>query len=263
MPKRASKCKKCSLKHVPGTDCPEAAAPTPEESTVEALMKRINSLESQMASRDDSDSSSDEVSAAGRRRRRIRGEEPRAVPWSHSWVTRNPASRAATKDNLSVQEYVSGYLIALQRDVPSEQRQPFVQFLIEVMQDAQVYPWDQVRHFSNELFMEMEQRRCTWENVREMTRLRFLHLHSVVAVPRASKNQRREPTEAQVAESKEVDALRAEGKKPCPQFQAGTCSSTGHHDSVLHYCSFCFFARHSRQESHGEATCIAKSKSKK
>ena len=252
MPTRKAKCTICGNKHVPGADCPSG---TPD---IDTMMAKILSLEAKLNSR--ADSSSEEEGARAPRRRRKTGKPLVQVPWAFEYVSRPPSAPVPSKDNLTVQEWVSGFLLAMQaRQLPTEMFQILHTHMVEMMQDSSVYPWEAVRHLHNEFLSLVEQGRCSWTDSGEITRLRFLHLHA----PAPSQPARKKREETKTKEHIEIDALRAAGKKPCAQFQNGSCSSASSHENDLHFCSFCFYARHTRQESHGEDKCIAKMKSKK
>jgi len=234
---------------------------------MEALSTRIRDLEAKLAAKDkekredpDSASSSDEEVFTP-----PAGNQTVQVPWAHKLVSRPPSARQPTKDNLSIPELVGGYLRAMQLH-PSSMHATLTQHLVELMQDAVVFPWEGVRHFHNEYLTAIERNETTWTDVREPTRLRFLHLQAPSSAPSAAAStssrrprQKKEPIDPE--EAQEVEALKAAGKKPCYLFQSDKCTTQAPHDDYLHLCAFCFYVRSTRQESHGEDKCITKGRS--
>ena len=158
------------------------------------------------------------------------------IPWPHYSVYKGEEYEAAVFDELTVAEFVYGYLDAMDDpDIDKATKALMAKHLRELMEDASTYPWVNVRNYHGVMLGEMERDRLTWTNMERIQRLRYRYAQKH-SVPESSSNS--------------IDDV-----KPCPAYQTGTCNEATDHDGLRHVCASCF--KKKKLHQHGEHECFA------
>ena len=164
------------------------------------------------------------------------------VDWPHYYVYRGLTRRPARFEELSIAEFVFGYLTSLlEGRSDANTCLLMLEHLTELMKDAIDIPWERIRNFHGIVLHHQEMARLSWENTTEIRRLRDRYVRSMHALHHSSQTI-----------------------TYCPAFQKRECPHTGGHDTprglVRHICAFCHNQRKG-DYNHPEIDCKRKMKS--
>jgi len=158
----------------------------------------------------------------------------------------------AKYQDLSVQEFVAGYLASLEVSQESpEVRDKMLAHLKELMQDAADFPWANVRNFHAVLLHQFEMGRMSWRDDGRIQQLRRTYAQMF-----------RGP---QAAETSKTGHPKGQTKGPafCLSYQRGACKYTTDHETtrgkVRHVCAYCFTVT-GNTFPHAESDCNRKAK---
>ncbi len=212
-----------------------AAVPPPSDDVTEAVrreLRQMGMLEGSDASQTSSsdDSSSDEerqkrkkgkkIKKSGRVRTAVDGIQNSAIDWPHFAVYKGEACKAAEYDELTVPEFVYGYIDILKNgDLTDATKEKMLDHLQDLMEDASSYPWKSVRNFHGVLLSEMERNRLTWRQEAKIQRLRMKYAH------------------------RQDSGLSVANTVPCELFNEGRYDKSSDHDGLFHVCSHCHETR--------------------
>lgn len=226
-----------------GTDHPIealASATQPTPSTLREDKQLQHKVKSRMAelhlarTSDSDDSDYDETTPKqqkkkkGKKSGRARTADDfvtREIDWPHYYIYRGTERKPAKYEDLSVQEFVCGYLASILRGKESEStRKHMLTHLHELMLDATDFPWPNVRNYHAVLLNQFEMDRVTWEDTDKIQQLRHTYAHRVhVAKPVSSRSK--------------------SDIKYCAAYQTGTCEEPGDHQTskglLKHICAHC------------------------
>ncbi len=96
----------------------------------------------------------------------------RDIDWPHFYVYRGPDRRPAGYSDLSIPEFVFGYLASLAATPETTSHGLMLDHLQELMRDAMDHPWEHVRHFHGILLHQQEMDRLDWRNEQAIQGLR-------------------------------------------------------------------------------------------
>ena len=173
------------------------------------------------------------------------------VDWPQFYVFRGAGREPATYSDLSIQEFVLGYMALVGRSTAGPRiRDIMYRHLQELMLDATRYPWPSVRHYNAILFHHMEMGEITWEDRAGIQELRANYAsQALCSIPQG-------PSQGQ-----HPGAAASSTPRFCGQFQVGTCRQSSDHDSprgpVIHACAYCLRKGKGRYP-HGEQECRRK-----
>ena len=172
----------------------------------------------------------------------------RVIDWPHLNVYRGPERRPVRYNELTLPEFVHGYLQMIRNPKNGFDQDIMMQILSDMMEDALSYSWDHVRNFYRVLASHIEMEKIAWTDSSRISGLRYhyAHRHGPMAVQPTRATGRSVPTSSRV----------------CFAFQRGECSETGDHGGYLHACSHCVRAR-GVAHAHPEKDCRQKAKDPK
>lgn len=173
--------------------------------------------------------------------------------WPQYHVFRGADREAATYDDLSIQEFVLGFLGVVNRAPQTPHlRDAMYRHLQELMLDATRYPWPSVRHYHSIVLHHMEIGEITWENTSAIQELRANYVSQAVNPP---------PVVHHVPMQAQPQAQSQATIRYCGLFQSGRCTTQGDHNStrgfVTHCCAYCM-RKGKGQFPHGEHDCRRK-----
>jgi len=235
----------------------KALAPTPQDPTMSTAEQATHtstegpsSDEDNMPSEDSSNSSSSSMEQAGTARKpssRKRKKSRRSgrlrtaadhvdstVEWPHFAVYKGDSCQAAEYDDLTLPEFVYGYLDVMKNSNDSAKTKDIMlTHLQELMEDATLFSWRSVRNYHGVLLTELERRRLRWTDCSKIQRLRSKY------------------------SQKQATCDTTQDVVPCAGFNEGTCMRDGDHGNVSHVCSFCIKYR-GKTFFHPETNCYNK-----
>jgi hypothetical protein len=163
----------------------------------------------------------------------------RNIPWPHFGVFKGPDRKPASYDSLTLPEFVGGYARIITRAEPDTQKAMLLH-LVDLMEDAAAFPFQNVRNFHGIVLGLMEQDELGWHDEDKIQKLRQQYCR----IPDNS------------AAKAPVDTA-----PPCPDYQLGKCEHKSAHDHkgsrVQHICAWCFRVRR-KHTHHPENLCITK-----
>jgi len=176
------------------------------------------------------------------------------VEWPHFHIFRGTTRQPASYDELSVPEFVCGFLRALEQEDDNATRLQRLEHLRHLMADAAEFGWQGARNFHGILLQEMEKGRISWADV---------------TGPRVQDMRRQYSQQATRPDS--TDTGRSSGATkaelpavPCYYYQRGICKQAGDHKSakgqpLFHACMYCH-TRTGAKYPHTENDCVRKEK---
>ena len=148
------------------------------------------------------------------------------IEWPHYYVFRGSDRRPARYDELSVPEFVAGYMKIVTDNVADVHTTTLMlNHLHDLMSDVTEHSWDNVRNCHAIILQQMEQGRITWEDERRLRELRHTYAH------------------ARARGSGEQSKQNLRGPVFCYKFQDGECPYDHDHTTsrgfVRHICAYC------------------------
>ena len=236
-------------------DAPDAAI----AAAVRSRMADLNLLHdhTDAASSDDETTSKKAHKTKGKKSGRARTADDiviAEIDWPHYYIYRGTERRPAKYSELTVAEFVLGYLSSMEKETTSVQAH-MKKHLLELMRDTMDFSWDSVRNFHGVLLNQFEMRRITWEDTEEIQALRRAYAHRVIAQANTDQIGDKPTTSRNT---------NVRGPIFCVQFQTGECKSHGDHASprgqVQHICAYCL-KETGCSFNHAEQDCRRKSAS--
>ena len=166
------------------------------------------------------------------------------IDWPHYHCYRGPDRLPARYEELSIPEFVQGYLTtALDGKQNAQTREKMLRHLQELMRDASDHRWEHVRNYHAILLHQYEMERITWDSTGEIQKLRATYVF----------NARHAATSEKTAHT-----------RYCASYQRGGCSHQGDHTSprgyVRHICAYCV-TKNRGNYNHPENECRMKQRS--
>ena len=160
----------------------------------------------------------------------------------HFFVTRGPKMQKTSLGELSLPEYIWGYMQMTKAKEPADQDLPFmVTHLERVAEDAKTYEWAGVRRWSEEILTKISKGHLNWNDSYSIDRLQTKISHDKPLSQHATANfstGRKSP-----APDMSDEVRSAKPGPPCKFFQLGTCTFLTDHVQngyrQLHLCSYC------------------------
>lgn len=176
----------------------------------------------------------------------------RHVQWPHYYIFRGHDRQTAQYDNLTLPEFVYGFLCMIQ-EAKSDTQPALIEHLAAMMADAREYPWPSVRNFNGVIMQLYEQDRFEWGENTSSLREHYLR----IPAPAQDKPQLQVANVTRPPRTRITPALQY-----CGPFQSGMCRETAdEHDSprgtVHHICAFCL-KKAGKPCAHPEVICKRK-----
>ena len=171
-----------------------------------------------------------------------------AVEWPHYHVFRGADRRPAKYDELTITEFVAGYLkIVLANLAETKNVTLMLKHLGNIMGDVTEHSWENVRNCHAIILQQMEQARLNWADTDSITELRTTYAH---ARPKITVDHYRQ-------------ASRTNGPLFCFRYQSESCTYDSDHTTsrgfVKHVCAYCL-KTYGVLRKHAEQVCRQKSR---
>ena len=162
------------------------------------------------------------------------------VSWPHEHILGGPTRQRVTYDNLSLTQFVQGFVKNVLEEPSQKSREKMLHYLGDLMEDATDFSWANAKAAHAVLLCEMERGVLTWADTSRIERIRRAHAQKHnISKPNWGKNH--------------------ENKRPwfCKQYQTGVCNFFKDHEVSgrlhRHICAFCL--SQGRQLTHSEKDC--------
>ncbi len=201
------------------------------------LQKHVKARMSELQLVDSSDDSTDEEATRKSKLSKKSGRSKTAndvitkqINWPHYYVYRGPDRKPATYEDLSLAEFVHGYISCMNQDrVNPATKVRMLEHLQSLTKDAAQYPWESVRNFHAIVLHQHELDRLTWDDTSAVQQLRDTYVtHQPASTPARNGNGNLSSVTARF----------------CLPYQTGTCHNQGDHATskgpVKHMCAYCF-----------------------
>jgi len=245
---------------------PDAVSSDIDEEVRLRVNRRLKSL--QQSSPDD-DASSDILSAsdssptpkkkAGKKSGRARDANCRIkveITWPHELIY-DDEGNACRFDVLTVPQFVHGFLL-ITAQAKTAIAPHMTAVLQEAMEDAQRYPWSNVRACVAIFLQQIEMGRAKWADASIRGNLRRTHIwNAPVKVTRAKTRSPSRPADESHTGRQRWNNNRFEAKpgtKVCSKFNNEFCNSAQDHPDRLHICAFCL-RKDSKAFPHPQRNC--------
>ena len=238
--------------HTPSEANPDQAARQLAPEAPPALTDSVRARMAELRLLSDSDSDDDQPL---RRKKEKKGKRSgrgktsddvvvREVDWPHFYVYRGHSRKPATYENLSIAEFVFGYVsIVLDGQESAATQATMLSHLRELMHDAMDFPWHNVRNFHGVVLNQMELARISWQDGQTIENLRRTY------------SRRSDGVHEQTSPSGQQTPL------CCFRYQRGDCPHPHDHRTsrglLKHMCAFCLNITGS-QFPHAEVDCERK-----
>ena len=168
------------------------------------------------------------------------------VTWPHFYVRRGSERRPVVFDELTLPEFVYGFLAMIEEAPENQSMKDKMLFrLKEIMRDCTDFDWVTMKNFFRILMQDIEKGKLSWGDDTRIQEMRVLFIHRLTVerqAPTASGHQ------APIAPGHPAaTASGHQAKAPllfCLSFQEGTCQYNFDHSSsrgpLKHMCAFCY-----------------------
>ena len=175
------------------------------------------------------------------------------LDYPHKHVLRGAGRPAPLALNLTMSEFVLGYTAMLEAPgMDATLRGHMTRFLKLLMEDANIRPWPQVRHYHMSIIQSMETGQLHWGDIEGMLAIQRQHSRSYITPAPAVRRPAMQPRPPAPG-----NALLY-----CALYQTNSCDSPTDHDSprgfVHHVCAYCMRVTGRAINSHSEADCRRK-----
>ncbi len=164
------------------------------------------------------------------------------APWPHHSIFNGPKMRGCEYDNLSLSEFIYGYLCQMEEEKFIQDQPAMIKYLRELMEDCKdrQEDWTIIRNFHGVVLTLIEKRTISWRSQREIAKMRNRYIYNL-------KPERTAPTAPVKSERTET---------PCQAYNRGDCSRSTSHNGALHICAHCFETK-ARHHGHPKTACYA------
>ena len=186
---------------------------------------------------------------------------PLTAQWRHKKVWLAKTGHWAEYADLSVEQFVQGYLEIVLPTIPISPSTPVTRdqigYLQHMMRDTSPSPWHLVRSTHKQILFMVEHKQLKWEDTATRNSIRAAQL-LLAKVETMQAKFLGIPDQPQTKAGKKKPPVKEESGKPCPAYQSNTCSYQKTHvvdgTNMLHYCQYCFSHRNHRF-SHPQTIC--------
>ena len=185
--------------------------------------------------------------------------EDKGKYFAHNFITRGQKRVRATLGELSLPEYVWGFLQLIKTTSDEKTRTAMHEHLENLVDDARQYDWPNVRFWSEEVCARVADGRFAWESLYEIDRLQTRYSHAPSTVQRALEKAGQDYMH--ITDTPLHKNRPAKAGPPCQAYQQGECTERGHHvingQRYLHVCAYCALTK-AAQYTHPEHQCRSK-----
>ena len=153
----------------------------------------------------------------------------KTLPWPHQFVPRINGAKAPKHHELSIGQFVYGYMaIALQQT--ADEKAEMEDHLLLLLKDECQYGWEPVREYHQAWLEAIEQGAASWGDTAAREELR----RTFIWAPAAPARQPAASIDKPAASSKSTGKA-----QPCVDYNRGKCHEKKTHGSSKHVCSYC------------------------
>ena len=160
----------------------------------------------------------------------------REIDWPHFYVYRGNERRPTHYSDLTVSEFVLGFLSMIDNPRNGFNKDLMLSLLKDLMNDISQYGWNQIRNYYKILASGIEMARYDWTDTSQIASIRAQYAHRQVQQP-LRQNSRSGVMGYYAANSA---ALQNGSAKICILFQKGECRFQANHEEWMHVCAHCF-----------------------
>ena len=164
-----------------------------------------------------------------------------SIDWPHFHVRKGPTRSPPEYAQVSSEEFTVGFLRMLRAPESTFNKERMLEILLEVMEDAAKFGWENARAFYGVVGLEVEHKRIEWTDKQEILKLCLTHFRNA-EVPAMLKTNR---------------VVNMGNVKPCASYQTDTCDQNNDHAPFKHVCDYCFRVRNLTFH-HPESECRTK-----
>ena len=185
---------------------------------------------------DDSDQDRTGLSLLGRRgkksgqARTVEDVVITEIDWPHLNVYRGPERRPVRFNELTVSEFIYGFLQMISIPRNHFNQDIMLNILKLMMEDTLNYPWESVRNFYRVLASSVEMNRIQWDDQVGIANLRYQFSHRLPSANRAMPN----------TSVRNTPRVAPPNTKTCHAYQRGECREAADHAGLAHACGYCF-----------------------
>ena len=158
--------------------------------------------------------------------RTVEDQVLREIDWPHLYVYRGQDRKPATYNDLTLAEFIFGYISMIDNPRNMLDKELMLQTLRNMMLDTTQYGWVQVRNFYCILASGIEMARYDWADSGEIAALRSQYAQRP-NVQIQNKPANRQPGSGNVV-------------KLCNQYQTDDCAYQDTHEGFMHICAYCY-----------------------
>ena len=168
------------------------------------------------------------------------------LDWPHYHITRGINLTPSSYEELSVEEFILGYIRMLRDTDSTFDKDVMLEILEDLMEDVIDFSWGNAKGFYKSIGLEIERGKFAWDDSATIQKKRFTQCRVQKAV---------EKQEVKPKKQIQVPA----NAVCCPQYQLGLCDKKFDHLPHIHACAFCFTNRN-LVHKHKESDCFFKPK---
>ena len=176
------------------------------------------------------------------------------IDWPHMHVRRmtNGKRRTLAFTELTVEEFVYGFLTMLANTECKMDKDTMIELLRILMQDAMDYSWANAMNFYDTIAQEVEAGTLKWDDSVTIEKYRMQYSRAVFPMIKEGK-EGKEAKETTRPQPKQAPP----GMQCCAPFQKRECEQVRDHAPYTHACTYCFKSC-SLLCRHAENDCIRK-----
>ena len=152
------------------------------------------------------------------------------IPWPQNQVLSGSTRSRPSYDNLTVFQWVTGFARIAQEESNIEIKNQMLEYLAEIMEDAQDFSWASAKACHAVVLCRMEDGKLSWDDTQNLDRIRRAHAQKVIG------NSNHGATGGKFGTAKDTGLI-------CKFFQIGSCNHNRDHISggrkYRHVCSNC------------------------
>ena len=171
------------------------------------------------------------------------------VNWPHEYILGGLNKQRITFDQLNLTQFVNGFVKGVLDEESEKIREKMLQYLCDLMEDAQDFSWASAKASHAVLLCEMERGTVDWSSTSCIDRIRRAHAQRHTTTSRQNWARNQDPQ-----------------RKPwfCKAYQTASCTHTTDHEAngktQRHICAYCL--TQGRHRTHPEKDCYFAKKQK-
>ncbi len=187
------------------------------------------------------------------------------TPWPQLRVFEGDYRRGPKYDQLSLPEFIDGFLGQAKRHRHKANRRHMYNYLRELMIDLEdrADEWNDIRSCHAVFLTRLERKEVSWTSESKIAKMKNRYIYSAKPLSMAN-NLANAATTTSNSASREADRVgtASASSKPdrpvnvCARYQHGECTREDGHQGYLHICANCFRNK-GRQHRHPECECYA------